>query len=293
LSKLIKCYIILIGFFSFTLIAEDNIIIEYGLKKKPDKSFHSFDDIKTLKFVINPEKIEYFKQLKEEEIKNLNNNEVNEIIKLSISEAEKNNRIMNCDRIENKDYKENKEQKYTEAHTKIRISNQEYCIIGKTKIVEKLSREFNLNLKWKKKITGEITIFYGMRRGPHPNIINYSELFEKKIVISRNNIKFYSYIGYNKYKLKEVKRLEKSEYMEIKKIVNETIANEKSEICAIFNTSYGHAEKVQVRELYSKLETDGGEICAKGLSSQGVTKILIYLDKKYNLNIEWAKKVFF
>ncbi len=127
--------------------------------------------------------------------------------------------------------------------------------------------------------------------GAYPVIIDYDELFEKKVVINKKSFKVYNYsiLKNEKPKLQYEKKIEEDDYNEIKKIAYETITNSWSEGCSIRNDGYhrpGGDEKL--RFIYSKLEVEGVYICL-----YGSTEILQYLNNKYNLNIEWSKKVIF
>ena len=142
-----------------------------------------------------------------------------------------------------------------------------------------------------KKKSEEVIVSYGVKGGAYPVIIDYDELFEKKVVINKKSFKVYNYsiLKNEKPKLQYEKKIEEDDYNEIKKIAYETITNSWSEGCSIRNDGYhrpGGDEKL--RFIYSKLEVEGEYICL-----YGPTEILQYLNNKYDLNIEWSKKVIF
>ena len=137
----------------------------------------------------------------------------------------------------------------------------------------------------------KIVIYYGMRSGHYPLYIPIKSLAEKKIVIENKELRIYALNLYEEEELYFKKKLDNSEYIKIKEIVNKTLSVEEKSACGDINDRlHNSSPKSKVRLLYSKvlINEEESKFCYRG-----PTKILLYLNEKYELDIQWAKEVIF
>ena len=134
----------------------------------------------------------------------------------------------------------------------------------------------------------KIIIYYGV--GPTPNKFYYEfkELTTRKLEISENKLLNYYMIEIeNEYLSYEI---EIDDYTQIKKMVEKTIKKSELRKCnKIWNTNYGvlKMESIQVlKPIHSEIIIDDSEYCMTGK-----TPVLQYLNKKYDLKIEWEEIV--
>ena len=134
----------------------------------------------------------------------------------------------------------------------------------------------------------KITIYYGVRSTPNKFYYEFKELTTRKLEISENKLLNYYVIEIeNEYLSHEI---EIKDYTQIKKMVEKTIKKSELRKCnKIWNTNYGvlKMESIQVlKPIHSEIIIDDSEYCMIGK-----TPVLQYLNKKYDLKIEWEEVV--
>ena len=144
----------LITIFTF---AEDKITIYYGIERTPGTFNYEFRQLTSQKLEINREEMEIYLvldvdfEILSDVIKIKKYSKIKSLVKNSIKNAER----KQCTKIWNPDYGISQIERMVvlkKIHSEIVIDGKQYCIIGKTPILEYLNENYNLNIEWEAEV---------------------------------------------------------------------------------------------------------------------------------------------
>ena len=146
---------VLIAVFTF---AEDKITIYYGIERTPGTFNYEFRQLTSKKLEISREEMETYVvldidfEILSDVIKIKKYSKIKSLVKNSI----KNTELKQCTKIWNPDYGISKYEAIIvtkKVHSEIIIDGKQYCMVGKTPILEYLNENYNLNMEWEAEVS--------------------------------------------------------------------------------------------------------------------------------------------
>lgn len=283
---------IFLYFFVLSIIGygKENIIIYYGNKVLSEQSKYDMSETITNKIVITPTELEFLDFGIKKEITESEYKKISELI-LKIVKSKKKSICYGINNKNNSLITRVPSKTVNKMNMILEYNNKNYCITGKNELLEYLNNKYSLNIKWEddplgmeKILTSEkIELAYGRKEVLNPNFSYHRrEEIETKIVVYKDKIEI---ISLDQADIK-IKELSGDEYNKVVYLIEKTLKEEKFVICdGIINvTSVIHSEVDNLKPIITIIYLNNNEYCMIGKTS-----ILEYLDKKYDLKIEWQE----
>ena len=246
--------------------------------------------VTTDKIIINENNIIFTDNEVEKKITNSEYEKIKQLVDITI----KNNKKIKCNEVFNSNYNKISRvpsKEINKINLMIEFEEEEYCFLGKNKLLEYLNERYNLNLEWEidplyiDKILEyeKIELAYG-RKDVSISLFTYDrkEEIETKITIYKDKTEIINLESKNI----QTNQLLENEYENFVILLKETLKEENFAICDdIINVlAIVETESEVLKPITTIVYLANKEYCILGKN-----KLLESLNKKYDLKIKWEK----